>query len=741
MNTDNIHTIIRFCLLLLLAVLVLPACEVEDDIPPPSAYVEPEETEDCFLLFVTPDLNAGAALDFECEGPEEFSFFGEKDGTITIAYAENPDASGINTSKQVVEVIQTAGIEPWAGFFFDLAAKVDFTTNQTIKIKVYSDAVGQNINLKLEDSTDGSISKETSVMTTVANEWEELSFIFSAGDSDKFDRFVLFFDFMGPRDATTTHYFDDIILVEGGGGGGGEDPVPTVAAPTPGIDPGSVISLFSDAYDDVPVSTWRTDWSVATLEDSDIQGDAVKIYSELNVAGVDLGDNQIDATTMTHFRTDIWTANATTFRIKLVDFGPNGTFDGAGMGDDVEHEIVIENPTQQEWVSLDIPLTDFVGLTTRANIAQLIYSAAPAGQTTVYVDNVLFYDEAGVLNEPLVPAPTPEVAAENVISLFSDAYTDVPVDTWRTSWSQADFEDVEIAGNATKKYSNLSFVGIETIMNQLDLAEMTHFHLDVWTPDAEALYVKLVDAGANATIDGVGVADDTEDELTFDSPTLGQWIRLDIPLEDFAAMTTRSNVAQLILSGDPRGTVTLFVDNVYFYEEVVPLTEPLMAAPPPPTRAEGDVISLFSDAYTDVSVDTWRTSWSQADFEDVEIAGNATKKYSNLSFVGIETIMNQLDLAEMTHFHLDVWTPDAEALYVKLVDAGANATIDGVGVADDTEDELTFDSPTLGQWIRLDIPLEDFAAMTARNNVAQLIFSGDPRGTVTLFVDNVYFYR
>jgi hypothetical protein len=562
----NLQSKITFYLVLLMAFTLLPACEVEDDIPPPSAYVAPEDDpeEGCFLLFVVPNLNAGAVLDFECEGPEEFTFFGEKDGSITISYAENPDASGINTSDQVVEVVQTAGIEPWAGFFFDLSEKIDFSTNQTVQIKVYSPGAGQNVNLKLEDKADGSISKEIVVMTTVANEWEELSFAFSSGDSDKFDRVVLFFDFQGPRDATTTHYFDDITIVEGGGGGG-EDPVPTVAAPTPGVDPSKVISLFSDAFTDVPVDTWRTDWSQATLEDTDIQGDAVKLYSNLNFVGIETVANQIDATAMTHFHTDIWTPNATTFKIKLVDFGANGTYDGPGVGDDVEHEYVIENPTQEEWVGIDIPLADFTGLTTSANIAQLIYTVDPAGQTTVYVDNVYFYDQTGVLTEPTLAAPTPTQSEADVISMFSDAYTDVAVDTWRTTWSNSDFEDVDIAGNATKKYSNLGFVGIETVMNQIDLAEMTHFHVDIWTPDATLLRIKLVDFGANGMFDGPGVGDDTEHELNFETPAQGEWISLDLPLADFIGLTSRNNFAQLIFSGEPFGGMTVFVDNVYFH--------------------------------------------------------------------------------------------------------------------------------------------------------------------------------
>jgi hypothetical protein len=51
---------------------------------------------------------------------------------------------------------------------------------------------------------------------------------------------------------------------------------------------------------------------------------------------------------------------------------------------------------------------------------------------------------------------------------------------------------------------------------------------------------------------------------------------------------------------------------------------------------------MFSDTYTNVAVDTWRTPWSQGNLEDVVISGNNTKKYSALNFVGVETIASQL---------------------------------------------------------------------------------------------------
>ena len=90
---------------------------------------------------------------------------------------------------------------------------------------------------------------------------------------------------------------------------------------------------------------------------------------------------------MTHLRVDVWSSNYTTFNIKVVDFGADNAFGG---GDDSEHEISIANPAQGEWVSLDIPLSDFTGLTGTSNIAQYILVAQPFEGTDVFIDNMYF---------------------------------------------------------------------------------------------------------------------------------------------------------------------------------------------------------------------------------------------------------------------------------------------------------------------------------------------------------------
>jgi hypothetical protein len=167
---------------------------------------------------------------------------------------------------------------------------------------------------------------------------------------------------------------------------------------------------------------------------------------------------------------------------------------------------------------------------------------------------------------PPAAAPTPMLPAANVLSLFSNAYPNVAVDTWSASWDAADVADVQIAGNATKKYTNLVFAGIEfTGAHVVDATGMTYFHLDVWAATGTNFKVKLVDFGANGIFGG---GDDREQELTFTSAstppfTTGTWSALEIPLASFTNLTTRAHLAQLILAGDP-GTV--YVDNVYFHD-------------------------------------------------------------------------------------------------------------------------------------------------------------------------------
>ena len=158
-----------------------------------------------------------------------------------------------------------------------------------------------------------------------------------------------------------------------------------------------------------------------------------------------------------------------------------------------------------------------------------------------------------------------------------------------------------------------------------------------------------------------------------------------------------------------------------------------------PTYKEEDVISMFSGVYTDVTVETWRTSWSQGTLTDVKVDGNDVKKYSDLDFVGIEPgAANLIDASGMEHINLDVWSPNSTEFKIKLVDFGADAAFGG---GDDTEHELVFSAPKTEEWVNYHIPLSDFTGMTSREHIAQMILVSAPTGTSVIYVDNVFFSK
>jgi hypothetical protein len=169
---------------------------------------------------------------------------------------------------------------------------------------------------------------------------------------------------------------------------------PTTAAPTPPTrTPADVIALFSNAYSpNVTVDTWSAVWDSADVADVKVVNDDTKKYTNLVFAGVEFTSSTIDATSMTHLHIDIWTPNATVFKLKLVDFGANGIFQGT-PNDDTEGQVTYDAAstpplTTGQWISLDIPLTQFTGLTNRAHLAQMVIDSSTS---TVYVDNVYFW--------------------------------------------------------------------------------------------------------------------------------------------------------------------------------------------------------------------------------------------------------------------------------------------------------------------------------------------------------------
>lgn len=133
-------------------------------------------------------------------------------GVVTVV--NNPQSGGINTSAKVGKMVKNAG-QIWGGSWIGLAAPIDFSTKKTFKVKVFSPRAGAKLLLKVENQSNGAISFEKEVTTTVAGGWETLSFDYSAiNTANTYQKIVLIFDLgtAGDGSANFTFLFDDITL-------------------------------------------------------------------------------------------------------------------------------------------------------------------------------------------------------------------------------------------------------------------------------------------------------------------------------------------------------------------------------------------------------------------------------------------------------------------------------------------------------------------------------------------------
>ena len=129
-----------------------------------------------------------------------------------ISVIANPDSNG-NSSSNVAQMIKGAG-QPWAGSKITLENPFDIT-NPVVTVKVWSPRVGLNLLMKFEDNVpwpNVTGSAEITATTTVANQWETLTFDHSGiNNSIDWYNMVLIMDngTQGDGSANYTIYLDD----------------------------------------------------------------------------------------------------------------------------------------------------------------------------------------------------------------------------------------------------------------------------------------------------------------------------------------------------------------------------------------------------------------------------------------------------------------------------------------------------------------------------------------------------
>lgn len=228
-------------------------------------------------------------------------------------------------------------------------------------------------------------------------------------------------------------------------------------------------------------------------------------------------------------------------------------------------EIKVANTLTNQWEELTFDFTGRIGDPNTVGQDQIIvfpdFDLNGRTQDNVcYFDNITFHPSGGGGSAPTVAAPTPTVPETDVISIFSDAYTDVAGTDLNPNWGQATvFSQVPISGNNTLLYAGLNYQGTQFGSNQdLSGAGMDYLHVDYWTANSTALNVSIISPGPLETPYALIPAGQT-----------GTWVSVDIPLSVFSPPVNLADVFQLKFDGNG----DIYLDNIYFFSSATGIEE------------------------------------------------------------------------------------------------------------------------------------------------------------------------
>ncbi|QXP59292.1 carbohydrate binding domain-containing protein [Olleya sp. HaHaR_3_96] len=218
----------------------------------------------------------------------------------------------------------------------------------------------------------------------------------------------------------------------------------------------------------------------------------------------------------------------------------------------------------------------------------------------------------------------------------------------------------------------------------------------------------------------------------------------DVDFGDAAGTVITTNIGEVTsFVYEAAGTYTITVtassgsvDTISYSEafEVTEILAPLTAAPTPPSRVAEDVVSIFSDAYTNITLNELPTDWSSTGFEATTVAGNNVWRFTNLDFVGmVSNYDNGIDISAMEMLHIDYWVPSGtdNELLVKIVN-----TIDGGEAVE------SLGATVGGSWQSIDVDMTGFddGDLANTNKITQILIDADIVEDI-VYIDNFYFYK
>ena len=195
------------------------------------------------------------------------------------------------------------------------------------------------------------------------------------------------------------------------------------------------------------------------------------------------------------------------------------------------------------------------------NLGYSIISASLAGKKA---NGSMVVNVSGFIN-----APTPTYPSSIVVSLFSDNYSNRPIDFFNGYWEpfqKTRSADFKIGTDNILNYTDFNFVGISFANPLFDATNYSTLSMDIFVPDASLnpgiqFKITVRDFGANG-VDGGG--DDTDKVITFTNSSLvaGGWKTLKIPLD----MSKKSKLGLIILADSDLGNFkNFYLDNIFFH--------------------------------------------------------------------------------------------------------------------------------------------------------------------------------
>ena len=218
----------------------------------------------------------------------------------------NPEIDDDNPSEYVGAIIRDGG-DVWAGSYIELDNYLDFSTNSSINMKVFSPYPGLMVKFKIEGDIGEFPSEpatERDAFTTKTEEWELMSWDFSGEASNTYRKLVLMFDFGNLGDGTfaSTFYFDDISQTNPSNGLSQmdlpvtfEDPdVYYVLTDFGGNGPSTILETVDGNYARVEKNNGAETWAGVTigtgagfLNDIPINISSTKMFVHVYVSGVE----------------------------------------------------------------------------------------------------------------------------------------------------------------------------------------------------------------------------------------------------------------------------------------------------------------------------------------------------------------------------------------------------------------------------------------------------------------------